>query len=141
MTDTGLVFVQLSASDRGNPPRSAVATLTINITGVNDNQPYFEHQRKNVTLTEGQSATHFFHAEVIILNSQQAVHLNRWIQIIGGSCVVGCRSTFFCHQLNLHKGPIASGKGSYSQSSLQKRWAIISSPAKCHLDGFLLFSW
>ena len=66
MTDTGLVFVQLSAADRGKPPRSAVATLTINITGVNDNQPYFEHQRKNVTLTEGQSAMHFYHAVVII---------------------------------------------------------------------------
>ena len=79
MTDTGLISVQLLAVDGGNPPRSAVATLTINITGVNDNQPYFEHQRKNVTLTEGQSATHFYHALVIILNLQQAVCLNRWI--------------------------------------------------------------
>lgn len=46
----GKIFLSLMASDKGQPPRTGMAALTINVQGENDNIPYFKDNEKNVTL-------------------------------------------------------------------------------------------
>lgn len=46
----GQIFLSLVASDNGQPPRTGMAALTINVQGENDNLPYFEDDKNNVTL-------------------------------------------------------------------------------------------
>ena len=64
MSDTGVITVTLLARDRGTPPRSAVTTVTVNITGINDHPPYFDQLNKNVTLLEGRAVKNFYTAVV-----------------------------------------------------------------------------
>lgn len=46
----GQIFLSLVASDKGQPPRTGIAALTIIVQGENDNLPYFEDDKNNVTL-------------------------------------------------------------------------------------------
>ena len=64
MSDTGVITVTLLAIDRGIPSRSAVTTVTVNITGINDHSPYFDQLNKNVTLLEGRAVENFYTAVV-----------------------------------------------------------------------------
>ena len=66
MSDTGLISVLLLVNDGGHPSRSAMTTVVVNITGVNDNQPYFYELEKNITLVEGLPAQNFYTAVVCI---------------------------------------------------------------------------
>ena len=66
MSDTGLISVLLLVSDDGHPSRSAMTTVMVNITGVNDNRPYFYELEKNITLVEGLPAENFYTAVVCI---------------------------------------------------------------------------
>ena len=67
MSDTGQISVILLVNDGGTPSRSAMTTVMVNITGVNDNQPYFDQLEKNLTLEEGLPAENFYIAVVCII--------------------------------------------------------------------------
>ena len=50
-------LLTVSATDRGSPPRSSTATLTIHVTDVNDNSPKFERPTYSFSVNENEAAS------------------------------------------------------------------------------------
>lgn len=48
-------FLDIQASDRGNPPRKTVTTVLIRVLDVNDNQPVMERSFYEVSVNENAS--------------------------------------------------------------------------------------
>ena len=62
--ESNLISLLLIAQDHGTPPRTAVTTVVVNITGVNDNEPQFALPEKTITVMEGEIKTNIHTAVV-----------------------------------------------------------------------------
>ena len=62
--ESGQFILTFKVQDQGIPPKSSEVTVTVKVTGVNDNPPQFERSSATYTLHEG-IAKHSLHTAVV----------------------------------------------------------------------------